>query len=41
VKRLINPVAARTDPLILECFYQHDFIPFERKVFEQYAVLLK
>jgi hypothetical protein len=41
VKCLVNPVAARTDPLILECFYQHDFTPSELRDFEQYAVLLK
>jgi len=39
VKRLVNPVAARTDPLVLECFYQHDFISSEPEDFEQYAVL--
>jgi hypothetical protein len=41
VKLLVNPVAARTDPLILECFYQHYFTPSKLKDFEQYAVLLK
>jgi hypothetical protein len=43
VKRLVNPVAARTDPLVLElvleCFYQHDFISSEPVDIKQYAVL--
>ena len=39
MKRLVNPVAARTDPLVLKCFYQHDFTSFEPEDFEQYAVL--
>jgi hypothetical protein len=41
VKRLVNPVAARTDPLVLERFHHHDFTSSELKDFEQYAVLLK